>query len=54
MTRNYSLIQQYEKEILRLKEEGYAKREIGENFGFSCVLFDKQNTKNRSKNTNRE
>jgi len=35
MPRNYSLIQQYEKEILRLKEEGYTKREIGENLGFS-------------------
>ncbi len=35
MPRNYSRIQQYEKEILRLKEDGYTKREIGENLGFS-------------------
>lgn len=35
MPRKYSRIQQYEKEILRLKEDGYTKREIGENLGFS-------------------
>ena len=35
MPREYRHIQEYEKEILRLKEEGYTKREIGEKFGFS-------------------
>ena len=35
MPRSYRHIQQYEKEILRLREEGYTKREIGEKLGFS-------------------
>ena len=35
MAREYRHIQQYEKEILQLKEEGYTKREIGEKLGFS-------------------
>ncbi len=35
MPRSYRYIQQYEKEILRLKEEGCTKREIGEKLGFS-------------------
>ena len=35
MPRNYRHIQEYEKEILKLKEEGYTKREIGEKLGFS-------------------
>ena len=35
MPRNYKHIQQYEKEILKLKEEGYTKREIGEKLELS-------------------
>ena len=35
MPREYRHIQQYEKEILQLKEEGYTKREIGEKLGFN-------------------
>lgn len=33
--RKYSHIQNYEKEILQLKEEGKTLQEIGEKFGFS-------------------
>lgn len=36
MARSYRRIQEYEEEILRLKEEGKTKREIGKIFGFSC------------------
>ena len=35
MSRGYSHIKEYEKEILKLKEQGFTKREIGEKFGFS-------------------
>lgn len=35
MSRSYRYIQQYENEILKLKEEGYSQREIGEEIGFS-------------------
>ena len=35
MAREYRHIQQYANEILRLKEEGCTKREIGEKLGFS-------------------
>ena len=35
MPREYRHIQQYEKEILRLREEGLTYREIGEKLGFS-------------------
>lgn len=35
MPREYRRIQQYEKQILELKNEGYTKREIGEKLGFS-------------------
>ena len=35
MAREYRHIQQYANEILRLKEAGYTKREIGEKLGFS-------------------
>ncbi len=48
MPRNYSRIQQYEKEILRLKEDGYTKREIGENLGFSYeqwIIVNKEDKK---------
>ena len=34
MPREYRHIQQYEKEILRLREEGLTHREIGEKLGF--------------------
>ena len=36
MPREYRHIQEYEKEILELKEQGMTLREIGERFGFSC------------------
>lgn len=35
MSRKYTHIKQYEDEILRLKEEGYSNREIGEKLGFT-------------------
>ena len=35
MPRKYTHIKQYEDEILRLKEEGYCYREIGEMTGFT-------------------
>ena len=35
MPREYRHIEQYEKEILELREQGLTKREIGEKFGFS-------------------
>ena len=35
MARSYRHIKKYEKEILKLKEQGYTKREIGEKFGFT-------------------
>ena len=35
MPRKYTHIKQYEDEILRLKEEGYCYREIGEKTGFT-------------------
>lgn len=33
MPRNYRYIKEYEKEILKLKEEGFTKREIGDKLG---------------------
>lgn len=35
MARSYKHIQQYEKEILELKEQGFTLRQIGERLGFS-------------------
>lgn len=35
MPREYRHIEQYEKEIIELKEKGLTKREIGERFGIS-------------------
>ena len=35
MPREYRHIEQYEKEILELKEQGLTKREIGEKYGLS-------------------
>ena len=35
MSREYRHIQQYEKEIMKLKAKGYTKREIGEKLGFT-------------------
>lgn len=35
MPRKYRHIEQYEKEIVKLKEEGYTHREIGEKFGLT-------------------
>ena len=35
MPREYRHIEQYEKKILELREQGLTKREIGERFGFS-------------------
>ena len=35
MSREYRHIEQYEKEIIELKEKGLTKREIGEKFGIS-------------------
>ena len=35
MPRGYSNIEQYESEIIKLKEEGYTHREIGEKLGLT-------------------
>ena len=35
MSREYRHIQEYEKEILELKEKGFTNREIGEKLGFT-------------------
>ena len=35
MARNYRHIQEYEKEILELKEQGFTLRQIGEKLGFT-------------------
>ncbi len=35
MARSYRHIQKYEEDILRLKAEGWTKREIGEKYGFT-------------------
>lgn len=35
MARNYRRISEYEEAILRLKSEGWTKREIGEKYGFT-------------------
>lgn len=35
MPMNYRYIQQYEKELLKLKEQGLTVREIGEKFGLT-------------------
>ena len=35
MSRSYRHMQEYEKEILELKDKGLTKREIGERLGFS-------------------
>ena len=35
MKRSYKHIQQYEKDILELKSQGYTRRQIGEKLGFS-------------------
>ena len=51
MPREYRHIQQYEKEILRLREEGLTYREIGEKLGFSKKqikeFFGRLHTKER-------
>ena len=41
MARNYRHIQQYEKEILALKEQGLTHREIGEQLGFTSKQVKK-------------
>ena len=39
MPRNYRHIQQYEKELLKLKEEGLTVKAIGEKYGYTCMGF---------------
>ena len=40
MARSYKHIQQYEKEILELKEQGLTHRQIGERLGFTYEQVD--------------
>ena len=40
MPREYRHIEQYEKEILELREQGLTKQEIGEKFGFSKKQYE--------------
>lgn len=51
MARNYTHIQQYEKELLELKAKGITVREIGERFGLSYEqtheFFKRYNRKQR-------
>ena len=51
MARNYTHIQQYEKELLELKAKGLTVREIGERFGLSYEqtheFFKRYNRKQR-------
>ena len=51
MARNYTHIQQYEKELLELKAKGLTVREIGERFGLSYEqthdFFKRYNRKSR-------
>ena len=51
MSRNYRHLQQYEKEILRLREEGLTHREIAEKFGLTKEhikqFFNRYNRKQR-------
>ena len=51
MARSYRHIQQYEKEILELKEQGLTQREIGEQLGFTekqvKEFFHRQHRKER-------
>ena len=51
MARRYRYIQQYEKELLELKEQGLTVREIGEKYGLSYEqahdFFKRHNRKQR-------
>jgi transcriptional regulator len=51
MTRSYRHIQQYEKEILELKEQGLTQKQIGERLGFTQKqvknFFHRYNEKQR-------
>ncbi len=49
MPREYRHIQEYEKEIIELVEQGFTKREIGEKFGFSKVQIKQFMTRYRRK-----
>lgn len=52
MPRNYRNIKQYEKELLKLKEEGLTVREIGERFGLTYEQthdFFKRHNRNQRK-----
>ena len=52
MPREYRHIQEYEKEILKLREQGNSYREIGEKFGFSKIKyqnFSKDTTRNNAR-----
>ena len=41
MAREYRHIQQYEKEILELKEQGFTHREVAEKLGFTQIQVKK-------------
>ena len=51
MPREYRHVQEYEKEILKLREQGISYREIGEKFGFSkkqiSKFFERYHAKQR-------
>jgi len=52
MSRSYQHIQQYEKEILELKEKGLTRKEIGERLGFTSEQiheFTKRNNRKQRK-----
>ena len=44
MSREYRHIEQYEKEIMKLREEGLSQREIGERLGFRKEQIINKNT----------
>ncbi|MDO4944095.1 MAG: helix-turn-helix domain-containing protein [Ruminococcus sp.] len=41
MARNYRHIQEYETEILKLKEQGFTHKEVGEKLGFTQIQVKK-------------
>lgn len=52
MPRSYRHIQEYEKEILELKEQGLTRKQIGEKLGFTAEQihgFTKRHNKNQRK-----
>ena len=52
MPREYSHIEQYESEIIKLKEDGYKHREIGEKFWTIVNKVDRRREKSQERVSN--